>query len=365
MKCLFVVRDLARAGAEKQATLLACGLKDLGWSVSIVVIKERNDFAEPLAAAAIPVTFLHRRGPLDLHVVARLRNAIRKFEPDVVLSLLFLANLLIVLASRGLRPRPNLVVSVRESYLKGLPRSHRMVARLVHRRADLTLFNAQSVLREEATGVLEAGRTAYLPNAVSIARADPIDWREWGIVTGPVVLSVGQLAPVKGHRMLIEAFAAVHAANPGARLVLVGDGPEEGRLRAVAEAGGLSDRITFLGHHKDPLPFIAAADVFVQPSLSEGMSNALMEAMALGRCIVATRVGAASDLLEDGVQALLPQPAVRELRAAIQRALGDPALRTRLGDSARERSQDFSVDRIASELSSILTDVVQRRPPGP
>ncbi len=99
MKCLFVINDLARAGAEKQATLLACGLKALGWSVSIVVIKERNDFAEPLAAAAIPVRSLHRRGPLDLAVALRLRRAIQETSPDVVVSFLFLSNLLTVLAA--------------------------------------------------------------------------------------------------------------------------------------------------------------------------------------------------------------------------------------------------------------------------
>jgi glycosyltransferase involved in cell wall biosynthesis len=92
------------------------------------------------------------------------------------------------------------------------------------------------------------------------------------------------------------------------------------------------------------------------------MSNSLMEAMSLGRCIVATRVGAAPDLLEDGVHALLCQPTVPDLAAAMGRALGDPALRDRLGRAAKLRAGDFSVDRIASEFDTILRNVVQ---PGP
>lgn len=359
MKCLFVINDLARAGAEKQATLLACGLKALGWSVSIVVIKERNDFAEPLAAAAIPVRSLHRRGPLDLAVALRLRRAIQETSPDVVVSFLFLSNLLTVLAASLLKHRPAIVVSVRSSYRDTLTHLQRLMARVAHQGADLTLFNSMAALREEQLRFPRVSQVAYLPNSVVSTVAPAVNWSEIGIGAGPVVLSVGQLELVKGHRMLIEAFAAGKEVIPGAQLVLVGDGPERERLSAFTETTGLSDRVTFLGHIQDPLPFIAGADVFVQPSLSEGMSNALMEAMSLGRCIVATRVGAASDLLEHGVQALLPPPTVPDLAAAINRALGDPALRARLGEAVRKRAEDFSVDRITSELDTILRGIVQ------
>jgi glycosyltransferase involved in cell wall biosynthesis len=249
-------------------------------------------------------------------------------------------------------------VSVRESYRRNLPRAQGLIARLAHRSADLTLFNSLAALREEQAGFPRVARTAYLPNAVVLGPVKPVHWPEFGVADGPVVLSVGQLAPVKGHRLLIEAFAALRTTEPRARLVLVGGGPEEGRLRGLTAAAGLADRVSFLGHRQDPMSFIAAADVFVQPSLSEGMSNALMEAMSLGRCIVATRVGAAPDLLEDGVQALLPLPAVPDVAEAIKRALGDPALRDRLGEAARERAGDFSVDRITSRLDAILRGVV-------
>ena len=362
MKCLFVINDLARAGAEKQAALLACGLKSLGWSVSVVLIKERNDFAEQLTAAAIPVSALHRRGPFDGRVVSRLREAIRESAPDVVVSFLFLANLLTVLATRALEPPPRIVLSVRASYRRTLSGIERLVARLAHRAADLTLFNSMDALREEQAAFPRVSHSAYLPNAVASRRVTPVRWPEFGIAAGRVIVSVGQLARVKGPRILNEAFAAVAEANPDTHLVLVGDGPDEGPLRALAARRGLAARVSFLGHRQDPLPFMAAGDVFVQPSLSEGMSNALMEAMALGRCIVATRVGAAADLLEDGVQALLPLPTVPGLAKAINRTLADPGLRDRLGEAARKRAESFSADRITSQLDAILRGVV---PPPP
>lgn len=358
MRCLIVINDLARAGAEKQAALLACGLKSLGWSVSVVLIKERNDFAEQLAAAAIPVSLLRRRGPFDWRVVSRLRGALREAAPDVVVSFLFLANLLTVLASRGLKPLPRIVLSVRASYRGTLSGIERLVARLAHRAADRTLFNSMAALHEEEAAFPRLSRTAYLPNAVVLKGVDAVHWADFGIAAGPVIVSVGQFAPVKGHRILIEAFAVVAREKPDAHLVLVGDGPDGGPLRALAASRGLAARISFLGHRQDPLPFMAASAVFVLPSLSEGMSNALMEAMALGCCIVATRVGAAPDLLEEGVQALLPRPAAPDLAEAINRALEDPALRRRLGEAARKRAEAFSADRITSQLDAILREVV-------
>lgn len=362
VKVLFVINDLARAGAEKQAVLLARGLKALGWTASMVLIKKRNDFADQLKDASIPVTSLNRRGPFDLAVVGRLRQAIQRASPDIVVSLLFLSNQLTVLAASSLRRRPAIVVCVRSSYRDTLTPWQRLIARVAHQGADLTLFNSMNAMREEQLAFPRVSRVAYLPNSVASMGTVAVNWSEVGIDAGPVILSVGQLEPIKGHRMLIEAFAAAHPSAAGARLVLIGDGPEREGLRALTEARGLSDRVTFLEHRKDPLPFVAAADVFVQPSLSEGMSNALLEAMSLGRCIVATRVGAAPDLLEDGVQALLPAPSVPDLSAALHRALGDPELRARLGEAARKRAQDFSVERIAADLQVILMEVLRGRP---
>jgi glycosyltransferase involved in cell wall biosynthesis len=364
VKVLFVINDLARAGAEKQVTLLACGLKALGWSVSIVLIKQRNDFAEVLSAAGIPVLPLHRHGPLDLGTLSRLRAAIQRLSPDVVVSFLFLSNLLTVLASRRLRPRPRIVVSVRESYRHNLAAPLRLIGRLVHRSADLVLFNSTGVLREEGPGFPRISSVACLPNAVVSKSVEAIDWRRVGVEGEPIVVSLGQLTPVKGHRLLIEAFARARKAAPRAQLVLVGDGSEKERLQTLVRTRGLADHVTFLGHQPEPLPFIAGADVFVQPSLSEGMSNALMEAMALRSCIVATRVGAASELLEDGVQALLSEPSIPGLANAMERVFGDAALRIRLAEAAGKRAENFSIDRVASGLDAILQGVVRRTPPG-
>lgn len=364
MKCLFVINDLARAGAEKQVVLLACGLKALGWSVSVVLIKQRNDFADQLAGAAIPVRALHRSGPRDLGIVWRLRATMVEESPDVVMSFLFMANLLTALSSLRLMPAPKIVLSVRGPYRYDLTAIQRLIARGAHQRADLIVFNSMRALQDEQRAVPRISRVHFLPNAVVATRVAPFDWSTLGVRSALVIVSVGQLVHRKGHSMLIEALAGLGKVKPNAHLVLVGDGPEEQRLRTLAERSGVGNRVTFLGHKQDPLPYIAAADVFVQSSFSEGMSNAIMEAMSLGRCIVATRVGAASDLLEDGVHGLLCPPTTRDISDALERTLGNSALRDRLGLAARARAEAFSVDRIASELDTVLRRLLSL-PPSP
>jgi glycosyltransferase involved in cell wall biosynthesis len=364
VKCLFVINDLARAGAEKQAVLLACGLKARGWSVSVVLIKRRNEFAEPLAAAGIEVTALDRGGAYDLGVVGRLRRVMATEAPDVVMSFLFMANLYTALSSIRLKPAPRIVLSVRGSYGYDLTMVQRWIARLSHQRADLVIFNSTRALQDEVRRLPRAPLVAHLPNAVVFAEAKPVDWTTLGIKSrGPLVIAVGQLVVGKGHAMLIQSFAAVGKAAPETHLVLVGGGPEESRLRALAEMLGVGHRVAILGHQPDPLPLIAAADIFVQSSFSEGMSNAILEAMSLGRCIVATRVGGAADFLEDEVHALLCAPVVDDVSRRLERALRDPALRERLGRAARERAATFSVARISAQLDGLLGNLVRGLPP--
>ena len=234
---------------------------------------------------------------------------------------------------------------------------------MAHQFADLIVFNSMGALQEELRAFPRVSRVALLPNAVVTAPVAEFDWSTLGISGGPVIVSVGQLVHRKGHSMLIKAFAEVRKTHPDAHLVIVGDGPEEESLRTLAEMRGVGNRVALPGHKQNPLPWIAAADVFVQSSFSEGMSNAIMEAMSLGRCIVATRVGAASELLEDGAHGLLCAPTTQEIAGALDRTLADPALRERLGRAARTRAEAFSVDRIASELDAILRRVLSFPPP--
>jgi glycosyltransferase involved in cell wall biosynthesis len=156
-----------------------------------------------------------------------------------------------------------------------------------------------------------------------------------------LILSVGNLYPVKGHAVLAQALAILHAEAPGLawRLALAGRGEEERRIRAIAENAGYADRLHLLGHRADVGNLLAAADIFVMPSLSEGMPLALLEAMLARRPIIATSVGGVPEAIRTGVSGLLVPPGNADaLAEALLRLMGSAALRELLGAAAGDEA---------------------------
>jgi glycosyltransferase involved in cell wall biosynthesis len=150
--------------------------------------------------------------------------------------------------------------------------------------------------------------------------------------SGPArqIISVGRLSAEKGHAGLLEAFSSLLPDCPDIELVLAGDGPESGRLRAIADRLGISGRVRFTGRlsERDALEGIAQADILVVSSFMEGLPIVLIEAMALGTPVIATRVAGIPELVEDGKSGLLFTPSKwDELADCIRRLVGDDALR--------------------------------------
>jgi glycosyltransferase involved in cell wall biosynthesis len=150
----------------------------------------------------------------------------------------------------------------------------------------------------------------------------------------PRVLFTGRLHPQKNLDILLNAWVEV-ARRTDAHLILLGDGPDRDRLIALAEALGIADRVHFPGPVDDPSEVLRAADLFVLPSVAEGMSNSLLEAMATGLPCIASAIGGNTDLLEAGPAGLLvPPDDCNGWAGAILRVLKDPGLSRSLGQSA-------------------------------
>jgi glycosyltransferase involved in cell wall biosynthesis len=178
-----------------------------------------------------------------------------------------------------------------------------------------------------------------IPNAVDVAalrrpRSPELRQTLQGNGELPLVLVVARLDPQKGHRDLLAAAASV----PDARFLLAGDGFERPALERLAHELGVSDRVSFLGHRDDIADLLAASDVFVLPSLYEGLPISVLEAMAAGIPVIATRVGGTDEAVVHGESGLLVRRSdPSELGAAIRRVLSDRELRLRLvaGGTAR------------------------------
>jgi glycosyltransferase involved in cell wall biosynthesis len=176
----------------------------------------------------------------------------------------------------------------------------------------------------------------------------------------PPLLAVGRLVRAKGFDQMLEAVALLRREGEPTRAVIVGDGPERDGLEALAARLGVQDLVTFAGAvgHDEIRRFYADARIVCVPSLAEGLPVVLMEAMAVGRPVVATRITGVPELVEDGVSGLLVTPGrPRELAAALRALLTDPAMRERLSEAGRAKVlQDHDVGRSAERLERLFMD---------
>lgn len=242
---------------------------------------------------------------------------------------------------------------------------------LMWRRVD-RLLSVSSRLAErmaEGTGY-PLDRITVIRNGVDLGRFQSVSRddarRALGLPADALLVgTAGRLVPVKDQQNLLNAFQILAAAGASFTGVLAGDGPLRAGLEAQAASLGIGERVRFLGHQPDVERVFAALDVFVLPSRSEGLSNTILEAMASGRPVVATRVGGADELVEDGLTGTLVPPGDPDaLASAIHRVLRDTALRDKMGAAGRRRALTrFTLDRMMRDYRNFYCALADERVP--
>jgi len=246
-----------------------------------------------------------------------------------------------------------------------LDRSNYVQERLLAREVDRYIAVSKAIARQlEDTFHWPPEKIEVVHNAIRSDRfrvAADLRFRQQlaGGVNRPIVLTVARLHAQKGLDVLLQAASHV----PDAQFVVAGDGPLRGRLRSQADELGLEDRLAFLGQREDIPRLLAASDVFVLPSLYEGTSLAVLEAMAAGRPVVSSRIGGTDELVVDGESGVLvPAGDADALAAAIRRLLADPALRARIGTAARQRAESlFCAAPTVARVTGVYEEVLARK----
>jgi L-malate glycosyltransferase len=242
------------------------------------------------------------------------------------------------------------------------------------RLADHIVVNAEAIKRDLIQRGYDAKRLSVIPNGIDCerfrlpGRAEAVR-REWNIPPGaPVVGVLARLLRIKGQEVFLRAAALIAAKHPHARFVIVGgnniDHDYEGELKRLAGRLGLDDRVLFTGFRVDVPDLLASLSIVVSPSLGlEGLSNSLLESMAAGVPVVATRVGGTPEIVEDGVTGLLVTPGdVDGLAAAISRLLDDKTTATRLGQSARRRVfSRYSLEQAVASTERLYAELLHQR----
>jgi len=352
-------------GAERQLQQLAPRLRARGFDIHIITRHEKG-LSTFERIDDVPVHRVRSFGPKALAgamFTAGAVSQLTRLKPDLVHAHEILTPSSIAVLSKRINHHPVLIKLLRggtrgdifklkrrpfwRSYFENLKRS-----------VDGFITISHEIDEELETLNVPAEKRFFLPNGVDTARHTPISedrkqklHAELSLpMHATIVVYAGRLVPEKRVDHLLRIWGDVGAKFPHVHLLILGEGSEGSRLRSMNVSG-----VQFTGQVEEAGRYLQAADLFVLPSSTEGLSNSMLEAMSCGLPVLATRVGGAPDVIQHNVSGfLIPPDDLESLQRGLDALLADKSLRLRLGAAARQRIvSDFSLDSVAERLAAL------------
>jgi glycosyltransferase involved in cell wall biosynthesis len=372
-KVFHLVDSLEVGGTETQAVELALRMSSAESDITLGCLRARGPLLDRLRGSSVAVEEFYPKGGIDspggIYQLLRLAAFLRRGKFEVVHTHDLWSNLMGVPAAR-LAGVPAIISSQRDlSHFAWYQGVRRRLLRQIQRLSHVVLANATPIrdaliaedgFSPESLRVIHNGvDTAKFQNGKrDRARLFPAAGE------GALIVLVGNMhTDVKGHPWLIAASPAVVREFPETRFVFAGDGESRPVFERQVQKLGLERSFMFLGRRADIPDLLASCDLAVLPSKAEGLPNAMLEYMAAGLPVVASRVGGNAELVEEGVTGLLvPAQDSEALSVALLRLLRDPELARRLAAAGQQRAtHDFSFERLIREMGELYTELLGRR----
>jgi glycosyltransferase involved in cell wall biosynthesis len=368
IRILLLTDEMEVGGTQRQIVSIAKHLDRSCFEATVLFFRNPSFFVQQLESSGVRVIQVPKRGRLDLGFVWQLRQVLLRERFDVVQCFAFSGELWGAVA-RWLLPaakRPVLVSSVRGVYVwySALQwRIKRWVSGQSVRIIANSSMGAQYAcermgLPGTAVQITYNGVDApvLVPDQVPLLRA-----QQQVPPAGVLVLFVGRLIEIKDVPTLLRAVARLHERVPGLRLAVAGEGPARGALQGLVVDLGLQGVVQFLGQRGDTAELMAGADIVVLPSLREGLSNVILEAMMAARPVVASRAGGNTELITHAHNGLLFEIGDdAALADALQLLANDSTLRLQLGQNAKSDAQNkFSTPAMVRSYEQHYSEVVR------
>lgn len=355
MKIMQIIPFFCFGGAEIMCENLTYALKELGHEVvAVSLLTEHTPITQRMEAAGIRIEYLDKKLGLDLSMIPKLVKLMKREKPDAVhthLNVIKYVGLAAKLA--GVKKCVHTVHSVAyeeaEGPLQKLSNSFYFgygwsVPVALSPEVQQTILDFYG---------LKAEQVPVIYNGVDLPRCIPKEDYSTGETVN--ILHVGRFDVPKNHPGLLKAFARLHKELPRCRLHLVGDGDSRPEMEGLAKELGIADAVTFYGMQSNVYPYLHDADIFVLPSLYEGIPMTIIEAMGTGLPIAASRVGGIPGLLGDGESGMLISNEDSAIAEALKTLVLDQGLREELGRKAKENSVRFSSRSMAEQYCEVYS----------
>lgn len=357
MKIVYIVPTLGIGGTENQLVFLAKGLSSAGYDVLICCLYHQGGSDRRIKQPGVRYFLLNAAGPFDLSIPFKLYGLIKREMPDIVHTFLFDANTWGPPIARFAGAK--YVISGRRNFDDWMRYPHVVLQKIANCFTDSITVNSdkvkQFVVRKEKT---VSGNVEVIHNGLDTVKFDKrftaVDLRKMkeglGIKPGSkVVIVVANLKPSKGLEYLMKAAAHVLASmTRDIFFIVVGHGPLRESLERMAARFGITNNIIFTGLRQDIPEILSCADLAVNSSIREGMSNAVLEYMAAGLPVVATNVGGNAEAVRDGLEGYIvsSRDAV-SLAVKIETLLKNEPLARQMGMAGKKRVEElFSVENM-------------------
>lgn len=366
-RVLFILTGLYRNGAVLSTLTTLKYLDRAKFTPELFVLHPGEAWPELLEGTHVTYGLRpgERLGAQLPRVLARLWGAVRR--ADILVGGLEMTPTFIAVALGQLTGKPS-VGFVRNSLpelLRSLPRRYTLLTRRLY--PGLTRVVAISHgIQESVEGIVPAlagrVRTVYIPLELDVVRRRAEEPLPGGAPDCPYLVAVGRLEPQKGFDVLLRAYARLREGGDTHPLVIVGEGGEGERLRALAASLGVAPWVVFAGFQANPYPWVRGAAVFISSSRFEGFCRVIAEALALGTPVVATDCPSGpAEVLEGGRGGVLvPNEDDAALAEGMRRLLGDEALRAELSRYGPERAEAFSPEATVRAFEGVLAELGAR-----
>jgi glycosyltransferase involved in cell wall biosynthesis len=363
-RVLAICPQLSSGGAERQLVCLCRHINRQRFDVHVVYYEAGGPLVDELKSLGIRVTHVDRTRLSWMGLVRALRREVAAFRPHVIDCRLPSGYRFGRLAALG----SGAVVVAEERTIQRSAGPRRLLDKWLNRWTDAWVGNSTAVAGHISRDMgVARERVHVIYNGIDVAWFSGV-LPDTGLaeICGAgrrVILNLGSLVPAKNQRLFLRVGEKLLRRHPEIILVFCGDGPLREALETEARELGIADQCRFLGQRSDVGPVLAAASVVVQTSDEEGLPNAVMEAMAAGRPVVATEAGGTRELLEHGVDGFLV--GVGDESALVERisaVLADGAMAARLGQAAAEKIRTrFSAAAMAVQYEELFTRLIAEK----